>query len=82
MATNKTKGWQSPKNKFFASIRFDKYVKGIGGGTSVGADTLEAVEHRVLQFAQGKAGHVTIKENKADYPAFSWETVKEYNINK
>lgn len=69
---------KSPRDKFSASITFDKYVEGIGQTATVTGNSIEDVEHLTSSYKQ--RAHVIIRENKVEYPQFDWVTVKEYNI--
>lgn len=69
---------RSPKDKFSASITFNKYVEGIGQSATVSGNTMEEVEHLAASYKQ--QGRVVIRENKAEYPRFDWVTIKEYNL--
>lgn len=68
---------RSPKHKFSATITFDNFIKGIGQTTTVTANSIEEVE--ALAKGYNLPMHVSISENKAEYPAFDWVKVKEYN---
>lgn len=82
MKTNSQPSLRSPKHKFSAQICFDAPIEGIGSVITVTADDLGDVEHLASLNAQGHPAHVTIKENKAEYPSFDWSVVSEYNLNK
>lgn len=73
---------RSPKHKFSAQICFDMPLKGIGSTITVTADSISDAEHLADLTAQGHPAHVTVKENKKEYPKFDWVVISEYNLNK
>lgn len=68
---------RSPKHRYSAAITFEQYVKGIGQTVTVTGNTVEEVE--ALAKSYKFPMHVTISENKAEYPSFDWVKTKEYN---
>lgn len=72
---------RSPKHRFLAQINFDVPLEGIGSVITVTDNYLGNFKHLIVQFAQGRPAHVTIRENKAVYPSFDWIVVNEYNLN-
>lgn len=72
----------SPKHRFSVQVCFDKPLKGIGSTITMTANTMSDIEHLAKMNAQGHPAHVTVKENKKEYPMFDWVVVSEYNLNK
>jgi hypothetical protein len=78
---------KSPKNKFRASIHYDKPLEGLSSVSSAMAMTLEDVKQRCLFYTdQAKKSkvhcQVEIFENKADYPNFDWQFVERFWTDK
>lgn len=82
MKTNSQPSLRSPKHKFAAQICFDTPIEGIGSVITVTANDLGDARALASLNAQGHPAHVTIKENKAEYPSFDWSVVSEYNLNQ
>lgn len=82
MKTNNQPSLRSPKHKFLVQICFDTPIEGIGSTITVTANDLDAAGALAKSSAQGYPAHVTIKENKAEYPLFEWSVVSEYDLNK
>lgn len=68
---------KSPKNKFYGQITFEKPRKEIGSVVSFTSNDIDALKTWLKRYAPG---HVTIKENKATYPSFDWQSVESYQI--
>ena len=82
---NLTPSSASPRNKYRASITYDKALSKIGSVVSVGAMTISALKSKAKiytnQAKQKKVGsHVHIFENKLKYPKFNWILKKTYYI--
>lgn len=82
MKTNNQSSLRSPKNKFSVQVCFDKPLKDVGSVILMTANTMGDAEHLAKLNAQGYPAHVTVKENKKEYPQFDWVVVSEYNLNK
>lgn len=82
MKTNNQPSLRSPKHKFSVQICFDTPIEGIGSTITVTANDPDAAGALAKSNAQGHPVHVTIKENKAEYPSFDWSVVSEYDLNK
>lgn len=82
MKTNSQSSSRSPKNKFSVQVCFDKPLEGVGSVITMTANTMSDAEHLANLNAQGHPAHVTIKENKKEYPKFDWVVISEYNLNK
>lgn len=74
--------YRSPKNKFSVQVCFDTPLKGVGSTITMTANTMSDIEYLAQLNAQGHPAHVTVKENKNEYPIFDWVVVSEYNLNK
>lgn len=72
----------SPKNKFSVQVCFDKPLKYIGSVSTMTANTISDIEYLVKMNVRGYPAHVTVKENKKEYPSFDWVVVSEYDLNK
>ncbi|MFK1998833.1 hypothetical protein ACIXFW_21115 [Bacteroides fragilis] len=82
MKTNNQPSLRSPKHKFSVQICFDTPIEGIGSTITVTANDPDDAGALAKSNAQGHPVHVTIKENKAEYPSFDWSVVSEYDLNK
>lgn len=76
---------KSPKNRYRASITYDKALKGIGSVSSTGAMTISNLKSRAKfytdQAKRNKVGsHVQIFENKKKYPEFNWVKKSSYRV--
>jgi len=76
---------RSPKNKFRATITYDRALKEIGGASSTGAMTVSELKDRVSfytdQAKRNRVGsHVQIFENKKEYPDFNWVKKESYRV--
>ena len=83
MKKETTLSMRSPKNKFRASINYDKPLSGLGSVSSAMGMTLDELKHRVLFYTdQAKKSkihcQVEIFENKAIYPNFDWQFVERF----
>jgi hypothetical protein len=74
----------SPKNPYRVEIVFNKPVKGLGSVVSFTAENLEGA--RNLAFSQvviaKMQAYIRIFLNKDQYPAFNWERICTYTLNK
>lgn len=68
---------KSPKNKYYARVCFDKPRMGIGSVVSFTSNDVAELKALLKSYAPG---HVTIHENKAEYPKFDWCQLEMYNI--
>ena len=71
----------SPKNKFRATI-YQTGISGSGDTLSLSWNNLEELKSMAEKEANGRAAHIVIKENKKEYPAFDWQEVENYEVNK
>lgn len=72
---------RSPKDKYIATITFDKYINGIGQSLTISESTIEDLDSLIVSCSQGIPANVVIKENKDVYPCFKWEDVGTFRIN-
>lgn len=77
----KTNSIHSPKNKFRGTI-YQTSISGSGDCLSLSCNSLEELKSMLEKEANGKAAHIVIKENKKEYPAFDWQEIENYEINK
>lgn len=74
---------RSPKNKYSATIVTETPINDGGSNSStITANTIEEIENLAFLEAQGISAHVTIKENKKEYPSSDCQIVKTYCLNK
>ena len=77
----KTNSIHSPKNKFRGTV-YQAGISGSGDSLSLSCNSLEELKSMLEKEANGKAAHIVIKENKKEYPAFDWQEVENYEVNK
>ena len=87
MKKDTTPSMKSPKNKFRASIHYDKSLEGLGSTSSAMGMTREEVRQRTLFYTeQAKKSkvhcQVEIFENKEAYPNFDWQFVERFWTDK
>lgn len=69
----------SPKNKYGASVNFDRPVKGLGSVVSFTSDSIDDLKGIIARCGYKKAD-VTIRENRKAYPESEWVVVERYRI--
>lgn len=76
-----TNSIHSPKNQFRGTI-YQAGISGSGDTLSLSWNNLEELKVMLEKEANGKAAQIIIKENKKEYPAFDWQEVENYKVNK
>ena len=79
------KSFNSPKNRFHAEITYNNALDGIGGVSSIGADTIEEIkaiiwQHYSQNIHNAKGATIRIVENEKTYPDFSWVFRESYSL--
>ena len=84
MTTKKRASFNSPKNRYRASVHFSKPIVEIGSSISATAnniDDLKAhIQFYIKQAHKSKATcYVRISENLKKFPEFDWKEIEKYN---
>ena len=84
MKTKKTT-FNSPKNKYRASISYSKTLKGIGSVSSATANEIDDlkshIQFYIKQAHKNKATcFIAIYENLKKYPFFDWKEIEKYEV--
>lgn len=79
----KTTSFKSPKNKYRASITYNKALKGIGSVSSASANNMDDLKAYIQCYLdQARKSKVkcfiVISENKKEYPLFNWVEIERY----
>ena len=85
MAVKQEISKNSPKNKYRATITYDKSLKEIGSVSSTLAMSISQLKRNVKFFTdqakKSKVGsHVQIFENKKKYPEFDWVKKSSFKV--